>query len=127
MIIDELTFIHKDAIPGSTLICEYEGAVPVYDTRLKADVLRPLEISIIPQYVLRLISLGLTSEAQLCDALGLSAVFVRSALGDLDRFQLITRNFGTGDKLRLGRSCLCTSRWLYRPNTISVHNPQPAV
>lgn len=100
-ILDKLADIHRQKMPGCVLACKYEAGIPTYKARLKVDVLRKQEIPTVAQFVLKLIDLGINTETEIANALGMEIEFVRDALGYLDLHQLIIRKFDSPESLGL--------------------------
>lgn len=95
MILEHLAKQLQYSLPGAELVCEYEAAVPMYRVRVKVSLLQNLYIPTIPQFTLKLISLGLNSDLDIAQALGLNKKFVHSALSMLDQLQLVKRQYDT--------------------------------
>lgn len=84
---------HRSTRPGYEFLGHYEAGLPVYSLQIKVEVLRPVELSTVAQFVLRLIKEGVQTETLIAAMLGLDIEFVRNALIDLDRQRFITRTY----------------------------------
>ncbi len=93
MILDELAEMHRDKMSGCDLVGEFEGGIPIYKIQLKANAQKYQQVPVIPQFVLRLIDLGISADVEIAYALGIGPEFVRKAIGYLDRERLIIQNF----------------------------------
>ncbi len=93
MILAELAEKYRNKMPGCDLVGEFEAGVPVYKIQLKANAQKYQQVPVIPQFVLRLIELGINSDVEIAQALGIGPEFVRKALGYLDHERLISQNF----------------------------------
>lgn len=80
----------REKMPGCDLVCQYEAGIPVYRARLKVNLQMQQPLPAISQFVLQLINLGVNTQSEVEQALGLEAEFIRSALVQLDVSQLIT-------------------------------------
>lgn len=69
--------------PGYRLINCRQVAMPVYRLNLQVLSMLHTEVPIIPRFVLRAISLGLTTESDIAGILGLEPQYVEDALGEL--------------------------------------------
>lgn len=95
MILNELADLHRQRIPGYDLTCQYQAGIPTHKARLKVDVLKKQEVPAPAQFALKLIDLGISTETEIANALGMEIEFVRDALAYLDLHQLIIRRFGS--------------------------------
>jgi hypothetical protein len=89
MTLENLAEMYRDKMIGYDLVGEYEAGVPTYKIRLKGNAQRRQELPIIPQFILRLISLGIQSQTEIEKILGLNPEFARKAIVHLNRNQLI--------------------------------------
>lgn len=88
-ILEELAEAYSSKMPAFDLVATYEAGMPIYRTRLHCAVLRQSTLPATAEFALRLISLGLDTELQITDALGLDPSFVRKALSLLAAQQLV--------------------------------------
>lgn len=79
----------REKMVGYDLVASYEAGIPTYRVRLRVQIEKKLDVAAIAQSTLRLIDLGLNTEPQLVQALGVEPIFVHNVLETLERAQLV--------------------------------------
>lgn len=90
MTIDELAKLKANSIPNSTLVKYYEAGIPQYHMEAILTMLKPKQLSVLQEFILKFISSGINDISDICDFLGVNKNAVNNAAAILRKNNLIT-------------------------------------
>lgn len=89
MIIDELAKLKANSVPNSTLVKYYEAGIPQWHMETTLTMLKPKNLSVLQEFILKFISSGIDDVSDICNFLGINKTAVNNAVAVLQKNSLI--------------------------------------
>lgn len=90
MIIEELARKKANSVPNSTLVKYYEAGIPQWHMESILTMLKPKKLSVLQEFILKFISIGIDDVSNIYRFLGVSILAVNNAVAVLQKDSLIS-------------------------------------